>query len=150
MKNFHGMTVYVTALAGVISISGLASLIMVNIEKQQFGSRAYCVERSLADMWGVNIFRSPLESDYWCEIPASIQLNELISQIILLFGFVILMVGIFLLRSQKGSNREGGKLGQTPTSDFAAQLRDLESLRKEGVLSDSEFAAQKKRLLSNN
>jgi hypothetical protein len=101
-------------------------------------------------MWGVNIFRSPLESDYWCEIPDSIQLNELISQIILLSGFVILMVGIFLLRRKKGSNREGGKVGQTPTFDFAAQLRDLESLRKEGILSDSEFDAQKKRLLSNN
>jgi hypothetical protein len=60
------------------------------------------------------------------------------------------MVGLFLLRRQKGSNRESVKLAQTPTSDFAAQLRDLESLRKEAILTDSEFDAQKKRLLGRN
>ena len=144
MKKFYGATVYATALAGVVSISGLASLILVSLEKQQFGSRAYCAERSLAELWGINIFRNPLESDYWCEIPASMKLDELISQMILVSGSFIFVLGVFLMWRQRVRSQVAGELARKPTSDFGAQLRDLESLRKEGILTETEFDAQKK------
>jgi hypothetical protein len=150
------------ASGSLIFIASLIGLIAVNHRKQAFGGRSYCSQRELADLWGVQIFRSPFESDYWCQVPDSIKAAELASQLGIIFGLGLLVTGIIMHRRAKstwishnksqGDERITGDVQakmKTP-SGVATQLRELESLRQEGILTQSEFDAQKKRLLDSN
>jgi hypothetical protein len=140
----------------------LAGISLATVEQERkisgLGDAAFlddCKLEAVGDLLGFTPTRSVSGGAKNCDDPEPLDVQEDVSTAALTLGGVsIAFGGIILLISYKRPNlletvrlkNIFSKLGNRQ-SRLDSQLRSLDKLRKDGLLTDSEFQAQKKRLL---
>lgn len=147
MKNSKQISKYLLFTGGGLASISAIALMLISSAAQQ---GAFSAISSVSDCQ-----ISFLKGGKGCDTTSPAFSVELWTQAGLAVGLVLLVAAAIVrfrrpeetpLASEKGTKTKHSKGGEDP-SGFAQKLRDLQALRKEGLLTNEEFEAQKKKLL---